>query len=260
MTGAREHTATTQRTKHEPEDRGHGSTIRRGNVSKKKTEDMDWKIREYLRRGGNPSGLYFPGGRGGDDRGRGSGASAVVLPHRKTSDGCSKCGQFHSTAEHARHGEPPPATKTRTARKTKKRAAGARTKTSGTRKRTARTASTTPTVASAPPATRVAHPLEPVMTREQVVLDAIPSVPRSGRYGERKVFIAALHDRVVDRLRLSPDEFKRLLIDMNRRRLITLARADLVAAMPADLLRRSEISDRGADFHFVIDEHSPDLF
>ena len=87
----------------------------------------------------------------------------------------------------------------------------------------------------------------------QVILDAVPRIGGDGRYGDRKVFIAAIYDRVGARLGLTLDQLKRLILDLNRQRILTLARADLVAAMPPDMVRRSETSDRGASFHFVVD-------
>lgn len=76
----------------------------------------------------------------------------------------------------------------------------------------------------------------------------------SGRYGDRKVFIA----HVWDRLRSDPDfagmgldGFKRALAEANNLRLIDLARADLIQAMDPEEVRRSEVHYLGATFHFV---------
>jgi hypothetical protein len=86
-----------------------------------------------------------------------------------------------------------------------------------------------------------------------VVVAALPTVHGDGRFGDRKVFIAALHDRVGREIRMSLVEFKRWLIDQHRQRNLVLARADLVAAMPYDMVRRSEAVADGATFHFVVD-------
>ena len=50
------------------------------------------------------------------------------------------------------------------------------------------------------------------------------------------------------------DDFKRWLIVMNRDRILNLARADLTGYMDPEQVERSEIRDRGASFHFVIDK------
>lgn len=76
----------------------------------------------------------------------------------------------------------------------------------------------------------------------------------TGRYGDHKVFIA----HVWDRLRSEPDldgmdldGFKRALAEANNLRLIDLARADLIQAMDPEDVRRSETHYLGATFHFV---------
>lgn len=89
------------------------------------------------------------------------------------------------------------------------------------------------------------------------VVAAIPAIRGRERFGDRKVFIAALWDRVGDAIGMSLAEFKRWLIEQHRRRRLVLARADLVAAMPYDLVSRSEAQTEGdyagAAFHFVVD-------
>jgi hypothetical protein len=78
-----------------------------------------------------------------------------------------------------------------------------------------------------------------------------------GRFGERKVFIAAIRRLLrqtwyAELPRAAIDE---LLIRAHRERLLQLARADLVAAMDPDEVRDSEITHGGiARFHFVVDE------
>jgi hypothetical protein len=76
----------------------------------------------------------------------------------------------------------------------------------------------------------------------------------TGRFGDHKVFIA----HVWDRLRSEPDfagmdldGFKRALAEANNLRLIDLARADLVQAMDPQDVRRSEVHYLNATFHFV---------
>jgi hypothetical protein len=43
-------------------------------------------------------------------------------------------------------------------------------------------------------------------------------------------------------------------MDANKGSLLNLARADFVGAMNPEQVRTSEIRDRGASFHFVLDE------
>jgi hypothetical protein len=75
-----------------------------------------------------------------------------------------------------------------------------------------------------------------------------------GVFGERKVFIR----NVWRTLRAHPafgslalDEFKHRLIDAHKAGLVTLARADLVAAMDPEAVRESETSHLEARYHFV---------
>ena len=90
-----------------------------------------------------------------------------------------------------------------------------------------------------------------------VVVAALPTIHGDGRFGDRKVFIAALWERVGRKIHMSLSEFKRWLIDQHRQRRLVLARADLIAAMPYDMVRRSEAKTEGvysgAEFHFVVD-------
>ena len=55
---------------------------------------------------------------------------------------------------------------------------------------------------------------------------------------------------------MSADDFKALMMDLNRRDFLDLARADLVGAMSREQVMASEIVDRGASFHFVIDDYA----
>lgn len=108
----------------------------------------------------------------------------------------------------------------------------------------------------------------------QAVNEAMPDIPAGrgpdgrpvGRFGDQKVFVAAIWRRLKDDPRFSdmarqaaadrtpvPLVFKKRLVEANRNRLLVLARADLVGAMDPTEVADSEINDRGADFHFVID-------
>lgn len=90
-----------------------------------------------------------------------------------------------------------------------------------------------------------------------IVLAALPVIHGEGRVGDRKVFIAALWDHVGGAIHMSLPEFKRWLIEQHRRQRLVLARADLIAAMPYELVSRSEAKTEGnytgATFHFVRD-------
>lgn len=91
-----------------------------------------------------------------------------------------------------------------------------------------------------------------------------PSGKPAGRFGDRKVFVSALwsalqatgHPLValctIDHLKTWLLRAMRLRDDSGRF-LALLARADLVAAMDHEAVVASEISDRGATFHFVQD-------
>lgn len=90
-----------------------------------------------------------------------------------------------------------------------------------------------------------------------VVRETIPRVGADGRFGSEKVFVSAIwrsleHDRrLAD---LSFDRFKRWLVSANRDGWLVLARADLIGAMDAKQVAESAIEDRGATFHFVLDQ------
>jgi hypothetical protein len=78
-----------------------------------------------------------------------------------------------------------------------------------------------------------------------------------GRFGDRKVFVAALWRQ----LRTAPafhgmseSQFKAHLLAAHRAQLLTLARADLVAAMDTQEVAQSLIQADGAQFHVVVDE------
>lgn len=80
------------------------------------------------------------------------------------------------------------------------------------------------------------------------------AVHDDGRYGERKVFISAIWQRIRTRPiahGLTLDSFKDLLMQANRADLLRLHRADLVSAMPAQHVADSETTHLSATFHFV---------
>jgi hypothetical protein len=88
------------------------------------------------------------------------------------------------------------------------------------------------------------------------VLSAAGST-REGWFGDRKVFVSA----VWEELRKHPpwgaialDDFKARLVAAHRTGELTLARADLVAAMDPALVAASEIATDGATFHFLVKE------
>ncbi len=89
------------------------------------------------------------------------------------------------------------------------------------------------------------------------VIAALSTIHGIGRMGDRKIFISALWDRVGKKIGMDLVEFKRWLIDQHRRKRLVLARADLIAAMPYDLVMRSEAKTEGdyagATFNFVLD-------
>lgn len=102
---------------------------------------------------------------------------------------------------------------------------------------------------------RVAPPAADLL---EVVRETIPRVGAEGRFGE-KVYVSAIW-RTIERDRkagdLSLDHFKRWLVRANRDGWLVLARADLIGAMDARQVNESEINDRGATFHFVLDQRN----
>lgn len=96
------------------------------------------------------------------------------------------------------------------------------------------------------------HPFPLERWAEQV--QALAEATSTGRYGDERVFIAAvwraaqagptaLHDPL--------PEFKARLVEANRAGLMRLHRADLVGAMDQQLVRESETRHLNATFHFV---------
>lgn len=93
----------------------------------------------------------------------------------------------------------------------------------------------------------------------EVVRETLPQIGAEGRFGSEKVFVSALWHRIEHRARpseLSLDRFKRWLLTANRDGSLILARADLIGAMDARQVQESEIQDRGATFHFVLDSQT----
>lgn len=80
------------------------------------------------------------------------------------------------------------------------------------------------------------------------------------RYGTRKVFLAVVHAALGGENAINLEAFKRRMVSAHRAGLLVLARADLVAAMPQATVAASEVSDGGAEFHFVLDDAARDLW
>lgn len=90
----------------------------------------------------------------------------------------------------------------------------------------------------------------------RAVRAAAAEVTGEGRFGDRRVFIAALWRRAArgELAGLTLADFKKRLLDANQAGDLSLARADLVDAMDPALVAESEIRDLGSSFHFVLDE------
>lgn len=92
-----------------------------------------------------------------------------------------------------------------------------------------------------------------------LVRETIPRIGADGRFGDEKVFVSAIWQHLEDDGRLadwSLDRFKRWLVTANRDQLLDLARADAQGDMDSRLVEESEIVDRGATFHFVVDRQA----
>lgn len=119
-----------------------------------------------------------------------------------------------------------------------------------------------PPVAPAPGPRTTSPPAAEPMTSDEFAdaVRAAAAQEQDGRFGDRKVFISALHRRLAtadDRFRtLTLADFKTRLLEANVQRQLTLARADYVAAMDPDTVAASHIHDLGSDFHFVLDEEA----
>ena len=253
-------------------------------MASKSPAKLKREIDEYL---GQPTGgLFFPGGSGGGGSTRSRPGSAVVKPHARTSPRCDKCTRYHTTEEHDLHGDPIPGSTTipkkRTAAKkkatakkkpsakkkttTKKKKPAAKKKKATAKKKPAAKKKTTAkkkTAANKRPkkiaakltASEDKAPAGETESERKVrlVTTAVKNVPASGRYGKVKVFISAIYDRVGKKIGMTMPQFKQWLIQNNQMRNIDLARADLIGAMDPKLVSESEINDKGATFHFVID-------
>jgi hypothetical protein len=99
---------------------------------------------------------------------------------------------------------------------------------------------------------------QPTANLLETVREAIPRIGAEGRFGE-KVYVSAIW-RTIERDRksggLSLEKFKSWLVAANRDGWLVLARADLMGAMDAKQVTESEINDRGATFHFVLDQRN----
>lgn len=120
-----------------------------------------------------------------------------------------------------------------------------------------------PVLGDGPPATEppaAPGPPPAVPWTEATLISAVPEViariAPPGRFGDDKVFVAALWRQLRDSRRfpgLTLDELKTHLVAASQQRQLTLARADLVGAMDPAELAASEIRVRSATFHFVVD-------
>ncbi len=91
---------------------------------------------------------------------------------------------------------------------------------------------------------------------DDVEPDPNPDGLARGRFGDRKVFIAAIRRalRETKYASLPRAAIDELLFRAHRERLLVLSRADLVAAMDLGEVRDSELVTDGAQFHFVVVE------
>lgn len=106
--------------------------------------------------------------------------------------------------------------------------------------------------ASPPPSVVAAEPLSLEPWAKQ--LQALADRSEHGRYGDDRVFIAAVWraaQAVPALAEPSLEAFKARLLEANRKRLLQLHRADLVGAMDRNLVRESETSHLNATFHFI---------
>lgn len=90
------------------------------------------------------------------------------------------------------------------------------------------------------------------VTASQVNEAAMAVIRVGDGWGDRKAFICDVYDAVrALRPALSLAAFKAMLPELNQRGGVSLSRADLVEAMDADKVRRSQVVDLGSEFHFV---------
>jgi len=208
---------------------------------KKSGKQLDREIASFLE---GDTALFWPGGSGGGGSRKRVKGTPVVRPHARTSPSCRHCGQFHTTTvhEHELEGSGAPRARASRSNRARSKATQESAKPSGT----SRATSTGPSQVRSPVVAHVRSPME-------VVRDAVAKVRGPGRFGDRKVFVSALWDRVGAELGMSLAEFKAWLVAQHRAGTLRLARADLVAAMDPKLVASSEIRIPGAEFHFVVD-------
>jgi hypothetical protein len=110
--------------------------------------------------------------------------------------------------------------------------------------------------AIAPPPDR-----EPTILSDEEFAAAVSRAARQPgveRLGDRKVCISVIHRDLTEHDArfdgMTFDTFAGRLVEANRQRLLTLARADFVAAMDLAEVQRSHIHHLGSDFHFVVAE------
>lgn len=85
------------------------------------------------------------------------------------------------------------------------------------------------------------------------VHSALPGVDRACWFGPRKCFLSAVFAEMLSAGTCSDyPSFRRELLAAHRAGELSLARADLVATMDADLVASSEVATDGATFHFVV--------
>lgn len=118
------------------------------------------------------------------------------------------------------------------------------------------TEQTAPARIAAPTDTTAPMPLPPGFDLAAFAREVQETADREqeGRFGTRKVFIAAVWRRLEDALRpagMDLAEFKRHLVDANRADLLALHRADLVPMMDPEEVKASEILYGNASFHFI---------
>lgn len=76
----------------------------------------------------------------------------------------------------------------------------------------------------------------------------------TGLFGSEKVFISHVWKKMVEVFpehHCSLEHFKQVLVELNRRSLIDLCRADLIEALDKQDLSESLLSDLGSSFHFI---------
>jgi hypothetical protein len=115
--------------------------------------------------------------------------------------------------------------------------------------------------AAAPPgaAAAEAKPAEDLAAFAAQVLDAARRSP-SGWFGDDRVFISHVwrqYKRKHGRAGLALELFKVKLVEANRQRLLSLARADMAPQLDQKDVKASETNYLSATFHFVCVEPSP---